>query len=158
MPSILNKRIAALRKERGLTQTVGEDVPLTLHWRNVLPRVGGQAPRENPQGCRTGTHPLPRSEAYLRYLGPAKRCGHQDRLQYAGTLRCRVHLAHLHPRHPADAGPGGGNHREFHDPDDVSPPQKTIENTGQESQTSCPVLFKPFRTFPRVGQVVGHPA
>ena len=31
------------------------------------------------------------------------------------------------------------------------------KSTGQESQTSCPVLSNPFRTFPRVGQVVGRP-
>ena len=32
------------------------------------------------------------------------------------------------------------------------------KNTGQEGQTSCPVLFEPFRAFRRVGQVVGRPA
>ncbi len=36
---------------------------------------------------------------------------------------------------------------ELHDPDDVAPSQNH-QNTGQEGQTSCPVLSKPFRTFP----------
>ena len=36
------------------------------------------------------------------------------RLQRAGALRRRLHPAHLHPRHPPDAGPGGGNHGPLH--------------------------------------------
>ena len=38
----------------------------------------------------------------------------------------------------------------------MQPHLRTTKSTGQEGQTSCPVLSNPFRTFPRVGQVVGH--
>ena len=61
-------------------------VPLQHHRGDVLPRLGGKAPREDPPGRKAGTHPLPRSKAYLRHLGPPERCGHQDGFQYAGPL------------------------------------------------------------------------
>ena len=95
-------------------------VPLQYHRGNVLPRLRGKAPREDPQGRWTGAHPLPRSETHLRHPGAAERRGYQDGFQYAGALRRGLHPAHLHPRHPPDAGSSSRNHGKLHDPDDVA--------------------------------------
>ena len=72
--------------------------------------------------------------AHLRDPGPAKRRGHQDRLQYAGPLRRKVHPSHLHPRHPADAVSGSGNHGKFHEPDDVTPPLNHSKASGRKAK------------------------
>ena len=52
--------------------------------------------------------------AHFRNPGPPERCRCENGLQYAGPLWCRIHPPHLHPRHPADAEPGGGDYGEFY--------------------------------------------
>ena len=94
-------------------------VPLAHHRRDVLPRLGGEAPREDPQGRRTGTHPFSRPQTHFRHPRPAKRRRHQNGLQYAGPLRRGLHAPHLHPRHPAKAGGSSGNHRKLYGADHV---------------------------------------
>ena len=42
------------------------------------------------------------------------------------TLRCRIHPAHLHPRHTADAGKGGRNHGRLHEPGHVTQRKRRI--------------------------------
>ena len=81
-----------------------------------------------------------------------------QRLEYAARNRndCaayRLGKEHLYPRRNAD-GAGGGRHHRSGD--------RQLNVKGQESSKlqhwagfSCPVLFRPFRTFPRVGQLVG---
>ena len=51
--------------------------------------------------------------AHLRNDGPTKRCGHQNRQQYAGSLLRRLHAGHLRPRHhrrAAQSGADDGEH------------------------------------------------
>ena len=51
--------------------------------------------------------------AHLRNAGTAKRCGHQNRQQYAGSLLRRLHAGHLRPRHhrrAAQSGADDGEH------------------------------------------------
>ena len=51
----------------------------------------------------------------------------------------------------------GGYHGQLHGAGDVMAAQQHKKHRA-EGQTSYPVLFEPFRTFRRVGQVVGRPA
>ena len=72
------------------------------------PRFGGEAPSEDPKGCRVGTHPLPRSAAHLRNPRPAKRHRCKNRVQHAGPQQRRIHPRHLYPCHQQGTGTGGG--------------------------------------------------
>ena len=74
-------------------------------------------------------------------------------IKYAGPLRCGVHSPHLHPRHPSKAGRSRTDHGQLHGTGDVSP-QKG-KRGGEEAKFSL-LLFRPFRTFPRVGHGVGQ--
>ena len=71
-------------------------VPVT-HWR---PYVTGQRPAHAPAGAETSgstedtlSWPAP----HLRNAGTAKRCGHQDRVWYAGAFFSRLHAGQLRP-------------------------------------------------------------
>ena len=76
------------------------------------PHLTGQCAPHAPPGAETGgvaRGSVPRFETYLRYTGPAKRCGHQNRVRHAGALQRRVHSGHLRPCD--HLGPeGGGQH------------------------------------------------
>ena len=80
----------------------------------VLSGFRGKAPREDSEGCRTGTYPLPRPQTNLRNHGPPERSGRENRQQYAGPLRRRIHAQNLHSCHPADAESGSGDHGKFY--------------------------------------------
>ena len=47
-----------------------------------------------------------------------------------GHLRRRIHAPHLHPRHPADAGTGGGEDGKFYETGPVTPSKKTPDRKG----------------------------
>ena len=105
-----------------------------LHFRAVL---GGKRTRANqptPCNARVFRFVLNAIRAYLRNPGPTKWCGHQDCLQYAGPLRCRLHPAYLHPRYPADAGSSSGNHGQLHDPDDVAHSEMQPKTPGRKAK------------------------
>ena len=102
---------------------------------------------------RAGAYQVPRPETYIRNLGTPKRCGCENRQQYARPLRRWIHTPHLHPRHAADAAKGRTDHGQFHGADSISPAGK--QSTGKEA-ISSPVLFHPFRAFSRVGHDVGQ--
>ena len=99
-----------------------------------LPRQRAPYATPGAEASRTAPDAFPRYETHLRDPGPAKRRGHQDRLQYAGPLRRKVHPSHLHPRHPADAVSGSGNHGKFHEPDDVTPPLNHSKASGRKAK------------------------
>ena len=103
---------------------------------------------------RAGAYQVPRPETYIRDLGTAKRCGCENRQQYARPLRRGLHPPHLHPRHTADAAKGRGENGQLHGASDVS--RKRMRNTGEKAKASSPVLFHPFRAFPLVGHGVGQ--
>ena len=49
----------------------------------------------------------------------------KDGVLHAGPLRCRVHPAYLHPRHPAETGRSRPNHGELHRADHVRQREKS---------------------------------
>ena len=69
---------------------------------------------------------------------------------YAGPLRCRIHTPHLHPRHSPEAGRSRTNHRQLYGTSDVSQSKK------MSGRILRPLIFQPFRAFPRVGHGVGQ--
>ena len=58
---------------------------------------------------------------------------------YARPLRCRLHLANLHPRHPPEAGRSRPDHGRLHDAGDVSQ-SKRDERTEYPSAHLSPFL------------------
>ena len=58
-----------------------------------------------------------------------------------------AYAPHLHPRHTADAAKGRRENWQLHGADSISPTGK--QRTGKEA-ISSPVLFHPFRAFPRI--------
>ena len=65
------------------------------HWRSHVPgqRPAHAAPR--PEAGRVAEGAFSRPAPHLRNAGPAKRCGHQDRIWYAGAFFGRLHAGHL---------------------------------------------------------------
>ena len=51
--------------------------------------------------------------AHLRDHGAPKRCGRENRQQYAGPLLGRFHAGYLRPRHNGRPTQGGANHGEY---------------------------------------------
>ena len=80
------------------------DVPIPENGRDVPSGFGGQHPQENPEGRGIGTPEISRLETHVRNLGIAKRRGCENGIEYARSLRRRLHAANLYPRHAADAG------------------------------------------------------
>ena len=119
--------------EAGTRQTPRQsvDVPIRQNRRNVSPRLGGNTPQADPQGRGAGAYQVPRPETYLRNAGTAKWRGHQNRQQYARSLRRRIHPANLHPRHTADAAKGRRENGQLHGTDPISPTGK--QSTGKEA-------------------------
>ena len=132
--------------EAGTRQTPRQsvDVPIRQNRRNVSPRLGRNTPQANPQGRGTGAYQVSRPETYVRDLGTPKRCGCENSILDAGSLRRGLHPPHLHPRHTADAAKGRGENGQFHGTDPISHTGK--QSTGKET-ISSPVLFGSFRTF-----------
>ena len=79
--------------------------------------------------------------AHLCHTGFTKRRGCENRQQYAGTLRCGVHPAYLHPRHPSKAGRSRTDHGQLHGTGDVS-------RSKREERTDIPSA--PLSPFPRI--------
>ena len=88
--------------------------------------------------------------AHICHVSPAKRRGRQNRQQHAGPLRCGFYSPHLHPRHKAEAGRSRPNHGQLHDAGDGA---NLKEMSGRNIR---PLIFCPFRAFPRVGHGVGQ--
>ncbi len=78
-------------------------------------RIPWFPPPTHPERRRAGTPPVPRPVPHLRHPGPPERCGHQDGLHHAGTLRRRIHPPHLHPHHPPETGRSRPGHGQPHD-------------------------------------------
>ena len=86
-------------------------VPLS-YWRTDLP---GQCAPHAPPGVearRIAGASLPRPAPHLRHPGPAERCGHQNRLRYAGPLLRRLHPGHLRSCHYICAEGSGSDYGE----------------------------------------------
>ena len=112
---------------------------------------GQRAPYTTPGAearSRTAPDAFPRYETYLRHLGTPERRGYQDNLQYAGPLRRGLHPAHLHPRHPPDAGSSSRNHGELHEPDDVMPDRKPPKVPGRKAKLPARCSLNLSRHFP----------
>ena len=134
--------------ETGTRQTPRQsvDVPVRQNRRNVSPRFGRNTPQANPQGRGAGAYQVSRPETHIRDLGTAKRRRCKNSVFNARSLRRRIHPANLHPRHTADAAKGRGENGQLHGTDPISPTGR--QSTGKET-ISSPVLFHPFRAFPR---------
>ena len=109
------------------------DVPIPENRRDVPPGFGGQHPQENSEGRRTGTPEISRLETHIRNVGAAKRRRRENGIQYARSLRRRLHAPHLHPRHTADAGKRSRKDGQFHGTSDVNKQQKT-QSVGEDDQ------------------------
>ena len=92
--------------------------------------------------------------AHICYVSPTKRRGRQNRQQHAGPLRCRIHLANLHPRYEAEARRGRTDHGQLYGAGDVN--AANDKSTGEKAKASSPVLFGSIGIFPRVGHGVGQ--
>ena len=53
--------------------------PLAGYRCDVPPGLRSKAPRENSEGCRAGTYPLPRPQTHVRNPGPPKRRRRENR-------------------------------------------------------------------------------
>lgn len=71
------------------------------------------------KGRRAPPHPLPRPAAHLRYHSPSERRGCKNGVLHAGTLRCRVHSPHLHPRHTTETGRSSSHNGQLYGTDHV---------------------------------------
>ena len=72
--------------------------------------------------------------AHIRYVSPTKRRRRENRQQYAGPLRCRIHTPHLHPRYPPEARRGRADHGQLHGTGDVS--KKDSKSTREKAKPS----------------------
>ena len=108
---------------------------------------------DNRKPLMYGAFPVCRNytvRAHICHVSPAKRRGRQNRQQHAGPLRCGFYSPHLHPRHKAEAGRSRPNHGQLHDAGDGA---NLKEMSGRNIR---PLIFCPFRAFPRVGHSVGQ--
>ncbi len=74
-------------------------------------RVAHAAPSPKAGRVAEGAFSWPAS--HLRNTGPPKRCGHQNRIWYAGAFFGRLHAGHLRPcndRSQAGSGQNNGQH------------------------------------------------
>ena len=85
--------------------------------------------------------------AHLRNADTVKRCGCENRQQYAGSLRRGIHPPHLHPRYKVEARRGSTNNGQFQGAGHAS--RKRTQKCRREDKAFSPVLFKSIRTFPR---------
>ena len=92
--------------------------------------------------------------AHIFGAGPAKRSRCQNPLRHAGPLLGGVYAEHVYPRHNTDEAGCGRHHRSGDQQSNVRREEFQIAAPGRNS---CPVLFRPFGSFPRVGQLVGRP-
>ena len=108
--------------EAGTRQTPRQsvDVPIRQNRRNVSPRLGRNTPQADPQGRGTGAYQVPRPETYVRAPGTPKRCGCENSILNAGSLRRGLYPPHLHPRYKAEARRGRTNDGQFHGAGHVS--------------------------------------
>ena len=102
---------------------------------------------------RAGAYQVPRPETYVRDPGTPKRCGCENSILDAGSLRRGLHPPHLHPRNKAEARRGRTNDGQLHGTGHVS---RKSKNTGEKAKASSPVLFGSIGIFPRVGHGVGQ--
>ena len=128
------------------------DVPVTQDRRDVSPRFGSQHPQEDSERCRTGTPEISRLATYIRDIGAPKRRGRENRIEYAGSFRRRLHAPHLHPRHTADAGKRSRKDGKLYGTGDVNKQQKT-QSVGEDTTN---ILSAALWTFHRVGRGVGQ--
>ncbi len=111
--SLSSETIELLKQEHDKHPSNPYLFPLAGKRWDVPPRFSGKAPSEDPQGCRVGTPPLPRSAAHLRNPGLAERNRCKNRVQYAGSQQRRFHPRHLHPCYKQGTGAGSGEDRKL---------------------------------------------
>ena len=111
---------------------------------------------DNRKPLMYGAFPVCRNytvRAYVRDPGTPKRCGCENSILDAGSLRRGLHPPHLHPRNKAEARRGRTNDGQLHGTGHVS---RKSKNTGEKAKASSPVLFGSIGIFPRVGHGVGQ--
>ena len=128
------------------------DVPIPENRRNVPPGLGGEHPQENPEGRWIGTPEISRLATHIRNLGIAEWRGRENRIQYARTLRRRLHTENLHPRYAPDAGKRRRKDGQFHGAGDVKSKGRT-QSVGEDTTN---ILSDALWTFRRVGHGVGQ--
>ena len=90
---------------------------------------------DNRKPLMYGAFPVCRNytvRAHICHAGFTKRRGRENRQQYAGALRCRIHTPHLHPRHPPKTGRSRTDHGQLHGTGDVK--AENDKNTGEETE------------------------
>ena len=88
---------------------------------------------------------------YFSNCRSAERSGRKNCILHAWPFRRRVHSAHLHPRHPAEAGRGGSHYGKFHGTGHVRQREKP-----DRKSTFLSGALVSVESFPRVGHGVGQ--
>ena len=84
----------------------------------------------NLQPLICGAFPVCRNytvRAHICNVGIAEWRGRENGIEYAWSLRCRLHAPHLHPRHAPDAGKRRRKDGQFHGTSDVNKQSKNTE-------------------------------
>ena len=90
-----------------------------------LYRTAAQKTAEKGRNHRK--HPLPRIASHLRHAGDPTGSRRQNHLQHPGSLQCRLHLGHLHPRNQRDAERSRPANGCLHSPGSLNAAQKSTE-------------------------------
>ena len=114
----LDQGVIRVRRQVARINGKVQEMPLKTKNAHRRPHLAGQCAEYAAQGTaagRTAAPSVPRSQTYVRDLGPAERRGHQNRLRDAGPLLCGLYAGHLCPCHNSRAERGGKYYGEYPD-------------------------------------------